>query len=104
VSVAPPYSPRHQGKAAAGEAEGPGHGLDCIVEILAQIVGLIASDAASGGHGGSMDEFGLELMNAALSAGGSGAGTLCAMGVVMPVSVQRLIYTATMLFCVAVSH
>ena len=77
MSVAPPYSPRHQGKAGPGDAEAPGHGLDCIVEILAQIVGLIASDAASGGHGGSMDEFGLELMNAALSAGGSGAGAVC---------------------------
>ena len=74
MSVAPPYSPRHLGKAAPGEPEAPGHGLECIVEILAQIVGLIASDAAAatGGHGGSMDEFGLELMNAALSAGGSG--------------------------------
>ena len=74
VSVAPPYSPRHLGKAPAGEAEAPGHGLECIVEILAQIVGLIASDAAAGGGpgGGSMDEFGLELMNAALSAGGTG--------------------------------
>ncbi len=73
VSVAPPYSPRHLGKAPAGEAETPGHGLECIVEILAHIVGLVASDAGGGHGGGSMDEFGLELMNAALSAGGTGA-------------------------------
>lgn len=46
------------------------HGLECVAEMLGQLVSLIASDAV--GTHTDMDEFGLELMNAALNAGGSG--------------------------------
>jgi hypothetical protein len=68
VSVAP-LSPVRS-KAGLEEPESAGHGLESITEMLGQLVGLIASDAV--GTHTDMDEFGLELMNAALNAGGSG--------------------------------
>lgn len=72
VSVAP-LSPVR----ATEEPESAGHGLESITEMLGQLVSLIALDAV-GAHT-DMDEFGLELMNAALNAGGSG-GRLAVKG------------------------
>lgn len=66
VSVAP-MSPTW----SRGGEEAAAHGLEAITEMLAQLVSLIASEA-TGTHA-DIDEFGLELMNAALNAGGSGA-------------------------------
>ena len=70
VSVAP-LSPARS-RIELDEPELAGHGLDSIAEMLAQLVSLIASDPV--GTHTDMDEFGLELMNAALNAGCSGAG------------------------------
>lgn len=72
MSVAPQSPARSKGSSEVQELAC--HGLECVAEMLGQLVSLIASDAV--GTHTDMDEFGLELMNAALYAGGSGGQPL----------------------------
>lgn len=47
-----------------------GHGMECIAEILGFVISLINSVGETPHH--ELNVFGLELMNAALNAGGKG--------------------------------
>ena len=80
VSIAP-LSPAAGKGAPAEGTDTAGHGLEAVAEMLGQIVSLIASDAV--GTHTDMDEFGLDLMNAALNAGGSGVPHI------LPISVHQ---------------